>query len=82
MPYASILAWLTLGPILLQNSLHFSSVQFGWAAMVAGLTYVIGALTPFPKIAGLACSILGTLQILGGFIASNAFSCDNIDLCN
>ncbi|MGD9107615.1 MAG: multidrug effflux MFS transporter [Gammaproteobacteria bacterium] len=140
MSYAGILAWLTLGPILLQNSLHFSSVQFGWAAMVVGISYVIGALTngklvkrfgmhcmlktatyvlitsalflilfamlgvlniyvilipvaffvmgtglvfanaytgaltPFPKIAGLACSILGTLQILGGFIASSAIS--------
>ncbi|MGD9152275.1 MAG: multidrug effflux MFS transporter [Gammaproteobacteria bacterium] len=140
MSYAGILAWLTLGPILLQNSLHFSSIQFGWAAMVVGVSYVIGALVngklvkrfgmhhmlktanyilitsalilllfavlsvlniyvilipvalfvmgtglvfanaytgaliPFPKMAGFACSILGTLQILGGFIASSAIS--------
>ena len=42
--YASILAWLTASPILLQSKLGLTPVQYGWAAVSTGLAYGIAGL--------------------------------------
>jgi len=42
--YGALLAWLTLGPILLQNTIGISPVDFGWLAASSGLFYAIGVL--------------------------------------
>lgn len=41
--YGAILAWLTLGPVLLQNTLGISPVIVGWIALTGGLIYAVGA---------------------------------------
>jgi DHA1 family bicyclomycin/chloramphenicol resistance-like MFS transporter/DHA1 family 2-module integral membrane pump EmrD-like MFS transporter len=135
--YGGILAWLTAAPIVLQEKVGLSSVQFGWLYVLSGIgfgigaflnvklvsrllikkmmelgflcqlsagglmlffyllgymnTYVIivpiiifmmgsslvfpnssaGALTPFPKIAGMAGALFGFIQILGGALSSS-----------
>jgi Bcr/CflA subfamily drug resistance transporter len=134
--FGGVLAWLTLGPILLQDVLGLSPIQFGWIGFIVAGCYFIGgfcssklvavhgipamlnagvklalaggiallipalfhvtnsfvivlpvmlfvagaglifpnsyafALTPFPKIAGIASALLGTAQIAGGFFFS------------
>ena len=138
--YGSILAWVTAAPVLLQNHLGFSPIQFGWIAALVSICYFFGAftngrfvkragitrmlligsslilfsgsamivsvalhyvnavafilpvmitlfglafimpnifaagLTPFPKIAGIAAAILGSIQIFGGFVSSTLMS--------
>ncbi|MBN2689755.1 MAG: multidrug effflux MFS transporter [Gammaproteobacteria bacterium] len=138
--YAGILAWLTLGPILLQHHLHITTVQYGFLCGFGGLSYVIGgffsskmvgqlgsrrlifigllfyitagivlllvgaflhltwillvipvylyligtgmvfpnaytcALLPFARMAGMAVAVTGTVQILGGFVASSVIA--------
>lgn len=42
--YANIFAWITAGPILLQESYNLSPVDFGWCYFFAGLFYIIGNL--------------------------------------
>lgn len=42
--YGSILAWLTLGPILLENTLGVTPVGFGYVAATGGVFYSIGVL--------------------------------------
>ncbi len=42
--YAGILAWLTLGPILLQETIGLTPVQFGWIAFIVSISFIIGAL--------------------------------------
>ncbi len=42
--YAVVMAWLTSGPIIVQNELNYSPVQFGWFALYGGLMYCAGAL--------------------------------------
>ena len=41
--YAALLAWLTLGPILLQDTVGITPVEFGWIALTGGLFYASGA---------------------------------------
>ncbi|MCL5260828.1 MAG: multidrug effflux MFS transporter [Gammaproteobacteria bacterium] len=43
MVYGAILAWLTLGPIFLQNTLGISPADFGTIALVGGVFYAAGA---------------------------------------
>jgi Arabinose efflux permease len=42
--YGSIVAWLTLGPILLQNTGKMSPVNLGWTSLMTGFFYAMGAL--------------------------------------
>ena len=42
MVYGAIIAWLTLGPIWMQNTLGLSPVQFGWVTLVGGIFYGSG----------------------------------------
>ena len=41
--YAGILAWLTIGPALMQNSLSLTPAQFGWMCFLCGSGYAFGA---------------------------------------
>ncbi len=41
--YGALLAWITLGPVLLQNTLGISPVIVGWIALTGGLIYAVGA---------------------------------------
>ncbi|MCK4607924.1 MAG: multidrug effflux MFS transporter [Gammaproteobacteria bacterium] len=73
--YGSILAWLTLGPILLENTLKISPVGFGWVAAAGGVFYAAGALlntklidrygiNRMLKIAGYVLFLAGLLTLL------------------
>lgn len=42
--YASVLAWVTVSPMLLQNVIGLSPVQFGWVAVLVGLAFITGGL--------------------------------------
>ncbi len=42
--YGGIVAWLTLGPILLHFTLGFSPVGFGWIALLGGAFYAVGVI--------------------------------------
>jgi MFS family permease len=44
MVYASILAWLTAGPILLQTTAGGTPIEFGFAALITGLSAGAGTL--------------------------------------
>lgn len=132
--YGSIMAWMTAGPILLQDRFLFTPVEFGWVAFLTGAMYAVGgivnarllnhfsshsllfvgflvmlvaaillsitagtakpylfiilitaliastsfvfanayanAMTPFGKIAGIAGSLFGFAQIIGGAVSS------------
>jgi Bcr/CflA subfamily drug resistance transporter len=41
--YAALLAWLTLGPILLQDTVGITPIAFGWIALTGGVFYGSGA---------------------------------------
>lgn len=41
--YAGILSWLTAGPILLQVQAGLTPTEFGWVALIVGLSYGVGA---------------------------------------
>lgn len=41
--YGTMMAWLTSGPIILQNILLLTPIEFGWCAAVVGLAFFIGA---------------------------------------
>jgi Bcr/CflA subfamily drug resistance transporter len=43
MVYGAILAWLTLGPVLLQNTLGLSPTDFGWVSLIGGIFYAGGS---------------------------------------
>ncbi|MBA2649840.1 MAG: multidrug effflux MFS transporter [Legionella sp.] len=138
--YAGITAWLTAGPIVLQEKVGLSPVQFGWLYILSGIGFIVGAflnaklvtrfgihkmmehgffcqlsaggfmlffyllgyintvviiapiilfmmgaslvfpnssagaLTPFPKIAGMAGALFGFIQILGGALSSSSIA--------
>lgn len=42
--YAGILAWLTIGPSLMQEYLFLTPKQFGWMCFLCGTGYTLGAL--------------------------------------
>lgn len=42
MVYGAIIAWLTLGPVWMQNTLGLSPIQFGWVTLVGGVFYASG----------------------------------------
>lgn len=42
--YGGILAWLTIGPILLVKQMNLSPIVFGWFCVATGLFYMIGCL--------------------------------------
>lgn len=39
---ANAFAWITAGPILLQNNYHLNSIYLGWSYFIAGVMYIIG----------------------------------------
>lgn len=41
--YAGILAWLTTGPILFQEHIGLTAVQFGWLYLLTGIAFGLGA---------------------------------------
>lgn len=64
--YGGIVAWLTLGPILLHFTLGFSPVGFGWVALLGGAFYAVGVIinTIIGKKAGINKMLfLGTICI-------------------
>ena len=42
--YGGILAWLTIGPILLVKQMGLSPVVFGWVCVIMGLFFIMGSL--------------------------------------
>lgn len=52
--YGSIIAWLTVGPVLLQYEYHFTAIQVGYVTLLTGLSFGVGALlnSYFVKVVG------------------------------
>lgn len=66
--YGSVLAWLTSAPLLLQDVMGMTPIQFGWVYALTGILFALGAI-----INGALVRRLGTqhmLQIGLGFIFS------------
>ena len=42
--YATGIAWLTAGAVIIQQHLHYSPVAFGWFALIGGCSYCLGAI--------------------------------------
>jgi len=60
--YASVLAWLTVAPVLLQTQYGITPVKFGWLAAIIGFTNVIGC-------------ILNSRLVGVSFVFPNSFPC-------
>jgi Bcr/CflA subfamily drug resistance transporter len=59
--YAGIMAWVTVSPILLQVTLNFSTIAYGWLTALVGMAFVLGSL-----INSLLLSKLKILTIIKG----------------
>jgi len=65
--YGSMVAWLTMGPVVLQKALLLSPVQYGWCAALVALGYFLGALLNsriVGKVGVLVMMRIGALSIL------------------
>ncbi|MBB72546.1 MAG: Bcr/CflA family drug resistance efflux transporter [Legionellales bacterium] len=77
--YGALLSWLTSGPVVLQEVVGLTPVQFGWLTVVTGIAFMSGALLnsrivdrigiqPMLQI-GLFLMLLAGLLMLGLFLA-------------
>lgn len=41
--YGAILAWITTGPVLLQNMVGLTPIQYGWVYALTGFSFAVGA---------------------------------------
>ena len=70
--YAAVLAWLTSGPIIIQEQLNYSPITFGWLSMTGGLAYCLGSFLNgrmVMRVEGKKLILFGaSLMLFGGFL--------------
>ncbi len=67
--FGALLAWLTAGPIVLQNILGLTPVGFGWAYTLTGIAFAIGAFINSRYVSHFGIESMLQLGLLGILIA-------------
>lgn len=70
--YSGFLAWLTAGPFIIQDSLGYSPIIFGWMAFVVSISYCFTSYVNGKIVGRYALNALIQLGLLGMFLSALA----------